>query len=361
MNNEGADMDSLVKAKHLMQLYEYKEKLRREPDLKFLFLELTMRCNERCLHCGSSCGDVEYDELSVEKYRELLDKVKEDFPKLPMLCITGGEPLLRREFFEIMGYAQSLGYRWGMTSNGTLITPGIAKRLYEYGMKTISVSIDGLEQTHDSFRRTPGGFRKALEGIKNLLEYDFQDVQVTTVVTKKSLPQLDELFQLIEELDVHSWRVINIEPIGRALELDGYALDRDDYRRMFDFIRKKRAMGYPVTYGCSHYLGIDFEKVVRNWYFLCNSGVFTASIMANGDIAGCLDIERREETIQGNILRDDFTDVWKNRFEIFRTPLYEKDDRCRWCESRYFCGGGAYHSWDYDNNRQMVCFKDILF
>ena len=83
--------------------------------------------------------------------------------------------------------------------------------------------------------------------------------------------------------------------------------------------------------------------------------------MANGDIGGCLDIERREETIQGNILRDDFTDVWKNRFEIFRTPLNEKDEKCRFCESRNFCLGGAYHSWNYDENRQMVCFKGILF
>ncbi len=354
-------MDHLTKSKQLQMLYEYREQLRKEPRLKFLFFELTMRCNERCLHCGSSCGDVKCDEIPVEKYYEILDRVKRDFDPLPMLCITGGEPLLRREFFDILSYADKLGFKWGMTSNGTLITPEIAKKLYETGMKTISVSIDGLEQTHDSFRRTPGGYKKAVEGIKNLLEYDFQAVQVTSVITKKSLPELPELFALMEELDVHSWRVINIEPIGRALQLEGYALEKNDYRRLFNFIRSKRAEGYPVTYGCSHYLGLDYEKELRDWYFICNSGVYTASIMANGDIGGCLDIERREETIQGNIYKDDFTDVWKNRFEIFRTPLYEKNEKCRWCESRYFCGGGAYHSWDYDRNSQMVCFKDILF
>ncbi len=354
-------MDHLTKSKHMQQLFEYKELLRREPRLRFLFLELTMRCNERCLHCGSYCGDVKIPELTVEQYRELLDKVKRDFSPLPMLCITGGEPLLRKEFFEIMGYANEFGYNWGMTSNGTLITPEVAKKLYDTGMKTISVSIDGLESTHDSFRRTPGGYKKAIEGIKNLMKYDFQAVQVTTVVTKKSLPELDQLFKVVEELDVHSWRIINIEPIGRALQLDGYALEKDEYRRMFEYIRSKRAQGYPVMYGCSHYLGLDYEKAVRDWYYQCNSGTYTASIMTNGDIGGCLDIERREETIQGNILRDDFTDVWKNRFEIFRTPLNEKDEKCRFCESRNFCLGGAYHSWNYDENRQMVCFKGILF
>ena len=352
----------LTKTRHMTQLYEYKQELRQKPQLRRLFLELTMRCNESCLHCGSHCGEeAAPPELPVEEYYKLLDKVKGDFPKLPMLCITGGEPLLRKEFFDILGYAHSLGFRWGMTSNGTLITKDVAKKLKEAGMATISVSIDGLEETHDAFRRTKGGFRRAVAGIKNLLEEGFQTVQVTTVVTRKSLPQLDALFDLMQELDVDEWRVINIEPIGRALELDGYALEPEEYRQMFEYIRNKRQEGWPVMYGCSHYLGLDLEREVRDWYFLCNAGVYTASIMANGDIAACLDIERRPETIQGNILRDDFTQVWNEGFKIFRTPLAEKNEKCRTCDSRMFCGGGAFHSWDYDKNEPMVCFKDILF
>ncbi len=354
-------MDHYEKLRHLRQLSEYRRKVCREPLLKFLFFELTMRCNEHCLHCGSYCGDVESSELPVEVYKNILDKVKRDFPVLPMICVTGGEPLLRKELFEIMSYAKSLGYLWGMTSNGTLITEDTARRLYEAGMKTISISIDGLEETHDQFRQTPGGFRRAVEGVRNLLKYDFQNVQVTSVITKKSIGQLDDLFALMEELDVHSWRVINIEPIGRALKLEGYTLDPDDYRRLMSFIRSKRAEGYPVSYGCSHYLGTDYEREVRDWYFFCSAGLYTASIMANGDIGACLDIERRPETIMGNVLRDDFTEVWKNRFEIFRTPLSDLCEECSRCDSRYFCEGGAHHSWDYTNNRPLFCFKNILF
>ena len=133
-------MDHYEKLRHLRQLSEYRRKICREPLLKFLFFELTMRCNEHCLHCGSYCGDVESSELPVEVYKNILDKVKRDFPVLPMICVTGGEPLLRKELFEIMSYAKSLGYLWGMTSNGTLITEDTARRLYEAGMKTISIS-----------------------------------------------------------------------------------------------------------------------------------------------------------------------------------------------------------------------------
>ncbi len=351
-----AAMES-IKLKHMHELFLYKQELRKKPQLRRLFLELTLRCNENCLHCGSRCGDVASEEMPAERYYELLDKISRDFSRrLPMLCITGGEPLLRKEFPEIMAYAKGLGFRWGMTSNATLIDEEKIKMLKDTGMGTISVSIDGLRQTHDEFRRSPGGFDKAVRGIKLLMKGGFSHVQVTTVVTKKSLPQLPELFELMKELDVDSWRVIGIEPIGRALELRDWWLTMDEQRQMLDFIRAKRREGWPVMYGCSHYLGLEYEREVRDWYFLCNAGVYTASIMANGNITACLDIERRPETIQGNILRDDFTKVWNERFEIYRTPLWTKNDKCRDCKERDFCEGGAYHSWDYDKNEQRVCF-----
>ncbi len=353
-------MDRSKKTEHLKMLHDYRQKLRKEPILKYLFLELTMKCNENCLHCGSRCGDVKSDELSVEQYKAFLDKIKRDFPKKPMLCITGGEPLLRKEFFEIMDYANELGFNWGMTSNGTLITKEIARKLEEAGMKTISISLDGLEDTHDAFRRRKGGFKASIEGVKNLLERDFQNVQITTVVTKKNISQLDEMFDLMCDIDLDSWRLTGIEPIGRALELKDYTLDGDDYRRLFDFIKTKREEGFPLSYGCTHFLGLDYEREVRDWYFLCNAGIYVASVMANGDIGACLDIERRPETIQGNILRDDFTDVWYNKFDIFRKPLSDKNEKCKNCKDCDFCEGGSYHSWDYNNNKQMMCFNDIF-
>ena len=134
-----------LKKDQMTELAAYRQKLYRQPVLRYLFLELTLRCNERCLHCGSLCGDVESNELTLDQYRKILDQIRKDFNvRRFQLCITGGEPLLRKDFFEILGYANQLGYLWGMTSNATLITPETAHRLKETGMKTISVSIDGL-------------------------------------------------------------------------------------------------------------------------------------------------------------------------------------------------------------------------
>ncbi|MGN1423473.1 MAG: radical SAM protein [Oscillospiraceae bacterium] len=352
-----------IKYEHMAQLAEYKKKLWQQPELRNLFLELTLRCNESCIHCGSKCGNVKSEEMPAEVYFRFLDKIKADFGgRLPMLCITGGEPLLRRELFDIMGYAGKLGFTWGMTSNGTLIDDDVAEKLYKCGMKTISVSIDGLRETHDTFRNTKGGYDAAMKGINALINHGgFSHVQITTVIHKQNIDQLDELYDIMCGIDIDSWRVINIEPIGRAKEHPQLLLDAADYRRMLDFIREKRGMGMPVVYGCSHYLGAEYEREVRDWYFLCNAGIYTASVMANGDIGACLDIERRRETIEGNILRDDFTEIWKNGFRYFRAPLDSRSRTCSDCSSRLYCGGGAFHSWDFDGCEQRVCFKNVLF
>ena len=356
-------LDIEIKNRNLQTLAEYRRGLLKKPQLRNLFLELTLRCNERCLHCGSSCGDVPSEELEVADYDKLLNELREDMGTArKMLCITGGEPLLRREFFGITEIAHRLGFSWGMTSNGTLITKDVARDLKRVGMRTISVSIDGLEQTHDKFRRTPGGYVKAMQGIENLLEVGgWTAVQATTVVTHENISELDELFKIFDKMDIDSWRVMSIEPIGRARSHPELLLTPEDYRYMFEFIRNKRIAGEPVCYTCSHYLGTEYEGELRDWYFLCTAGIYTASITCSGDITACLDIERRPEFIQGNIRRDRFSKVWNERFEVFRRDLSEDCAVCRSCPDEKFCHGGAFHSYNFDEHRPNVCFKNILF
>ena len=83
--------------------------------------------------------------------------------------------------------------------------------------------------------------------------------------------------------------------------------------------------------------------------------------MANGDVGACLDIERTPRTIQGNILETPFTEIWNERFELFRQPLSRLCEDCRDCSYERYCAGGAHHSFDYENDRQRICLKGILF
>lgn len=362
LNNSG--LNKLTKKIHMQQLADYREKLRQEPQLLSLFLELTDRCNERCMHCGSRCDGKESEGLlSVEEIKDILISVKEDFSeRLPMLCITGGEPLLRKDFFEIMEFAKSLGFAWGMTSNGTLIDEDCAKKLRNAGMRTISISIDGLRDTHDWFRQTKGAYDRAMEGIKNLVNTKgFSHVQITTVVHHGNINELEDMYIIFKKTGVKSWRVINIEPIGRAKDSKELMLTAEEYRYMLEFINEKRLKDpeFEVAFGCSHYLGTELERELRKWYFLCNAGIYVGSIMANGDVGACLDIERRPETIQGNVRKERFSYIWKNRFEIFRTD-YRKCGKCKNCKEYKFCAGDSYHTWDFDRMEPCMCYKDML-
>ncbi len=352
-----------IKVQHLNARADYRDSLFREPRLHQLFLELTSRCNLRCEHCGSSCGDVPMIDLPADAIHDLLVKVRQDFDiSRMMLCITGGEPMLRRDFFDIMADAHSLGYNWGMTSNATLIDDSAARKLRDTGMRTISVSIDGLPATHDAMRGVPGAYKKAMNGIEALLHLNcFKAVQVTTVVSRRNIGELDALYEIMDGLDIDSWRLAAIEPIGRALEHPELFLTPDDHRLLLSFIKSKRLQGIPLEYGCCHYLGLEYEREVRDWYYLCSAGRLIASVMANGDIGACLDIERNEKTIQGNIFRDDFTEVWKTRFGIFRQHLAERNETCRTCPIKRFCDGDSAHSWDFEKDEPRLCMRGILF
>ena len=92
-----------------------------------------------------------------------------------------------------------------------------------------------------------------------------------------------------------------------------------------------------------------------------DDSINVAGILQNGDVTACLDIPRNEKSIQGNVYEDSFSDIWRNRFEIYRTSLAERNEDCSKCSVKKWCRGGAYHSWDYENEKQKVCMKGILF
>ena len=354
-----------TKNNHMEQLAEYRENtLRKNPELRSLFIEMTGKCNEHCRHCGSNCGDfVEENPLSAQEIMDFLDQIKRDFDISKLrLCVTGGEPLLRKDFFEIMNYANRLGFTWGMTSNGTLIDEDVAVKLFQAGMRTISISLDGLKEYHEWFRQSEGSYDKTVNGIKALVEHGgFLHVQITTVVTHKNIGDLEKMYEEFSRIGVRSWRVINIEPIGRAKDQTELILTKEEYKKLFDFINEYRFKGeMEVVYGCSHFLGVDYEREVRKWYFLCNAGVYTASVMYNGDVTSCLDVERRPELVEGNIRKDRFKEIWENKFKIYRTD-YRKTGKCAECEYYRFCAGDSYHSWNFDKMEPNLCLKGILF
>ncbi len=352
-----------VKRQDLIKQDAFRQNLISHPKLRFLFLELTTNCNLHCRHCGSNCGNESREFIDADLVFKALREVSKDFEEeLPMICLTGGEPMLHPQFERIVEKINTLGFYWGMTTNATIIDARWAKRLKELRMSTVSISIDGLRDTHNWFRRAQNdNYTHTIEAIKALQAVGFSP-EVTTVVHAKNFDELDFLYEEMLALKIASWRVINIEPIGRAKE-ENLMLTDKQLVSLLQFIRNKRlnagVSGMDVKYGCSHYLTTEFEREVRDWYFLCGAGIFVASILTNGDIYPCLDIERREELKSGNVRDVSILDAWTNGFKIFRQDR-ACSNYCSNCEDKKHCHGDSWHTWDFDNNQPRICFKKIL-
>lgn len=345
-----------LKRSQLKDVARHRDELRRDPHLRWLFFEITNRCNLKCRHCGSSCS-LEGLELTADEVKSVLDTLG---IVRPMICLTGGEPLLHPSFFEIAEAVHSKSLSWGMTTNATLIDEDCADMLKRTGMGTVSVSLDGMEESHDLLRQQKGAWKRAVRGIEALQRAGFSP-QVTTVFHKRNFAEFDTIYGFLCDLGISSWRPINVEPIGRACESGDMLLDADQFACLIKKIKEKRfdrAGRMEVTFGCSHYLGIKQERMVRDHYFLCGAGILTASIRSNGDICACLDIENRPELVQGNIRTDDFMDVWINRFKCFRSDRTEESSTCLECPERYICGGDSTHTWNFDKKEPLLCYRD---
>ena len=330
-----------------------------DPTLQQLFLEVTPRCNLSCIHCGSRCDEhALVEEVSLDEYRALLEHVRNAFGTRVFIVLTGGEPMLRSDIYELGSYISCLGFAWGMTTNGTLIGPEEARRLTESGLVSVSVSVDGTAVTHDAVRRHPGAYDAALRGVRNLADTGaLKALQVTSVMNHQTIGELDELFEIMVDLPIDSWRVANVEPIGSALLHSDILFAPEDYARLFAFIREKREQEWPVCYGCCHYLGLGLEGELRDWFYLCSAGIHIMSVTHTGDIGSCLDIERTPATIFGNIRTDDIAQVWRDGFGIYRQAdgLANRNPTCAACSQKRWCRGDSVHSWDFERDEPRIC------
>lgn len=327
--------------------------------LRDLFWECTLKCNAYCSFCGSRCGDVASAELSTEEilcaFRDVAEKMD---PKQIMINVTGGEPLLRKDLFDVMAECVCMGFSWGMVTNGMLLTPEIVEKMKNAGMKTVSVSLDGLEQTHESLRGVKGGFAKVVNALKMLHQANFlEHIQVTTVVSKENIGQLESMYAFLRPLGITSWRVAIVDPIGRALDHSELLLDKEDLCIYLDFIRAHRDdPKLPVVTTCSHFLGGEDPELGRD-HFVCRTGKNVASILANGDIFVCPNVPRRPEWIQGNVKTHSLPEVWKTGFRYFRDPEARKSRECRDCPHWMDCRGDSAHTWDFESQEPSFCYR----
>jgi radical SAM protein with 4Fe4S-binding SPASM domain len=338
----------------------------REHPLKYLFWEATLLCNLACRHCGSDCTrsrDTK-DELDADEIKRVFRQVSKRWnPRRVMIAVTGGEPLLRRDLYDVMTYAASLGFPWGMVTNGWGVTEEVVEKCRRAGLRTLTISLDGPRDLHDWLRGRRGSFDRAVRAIELFQAARYvRKLEVTSVVAPRSIDRLPETWELINRLNVRRWRLLGIFPGGRAGAAHGRELlmNSEDFVRLFRFIaRLRREHKVPrVYYGEEGWFGLRWEKEIRKHFHYCLAGINVGGILANGDIMACPSIPR--EFVQGNIRRDDFLHVWDTRFREFRDRRWMRTGKCADCAEFDYCRGGGLHLWNSGRNCTRVCHYGLV-
>ena len=333
------------------QVRENKKKLH---PLHQLFWECTLRCNLKCKHCGSDCKVVaETPDMPAADFLRTIDSITPHVdPHKLMIIFSGGEPLMRNDIEAVGAELYKREYPWGMVSNGMLLTEERLKRLLASGLKSVAVSLDGMQDDHNWMRGNDQSFQNAMRAIRLLARTKNLAWDVVTCVNGRNISYLPAMKDMLYEAGVRNWRLFSIFPLGRAKQYPEFQLSNPDFRAMMDFIKATRKEGkMHASYGCEGFLG-DYEGEVRDHLYICNAGISVASILIDGSISACTSI--RSKFYQGNIYHDDFWDVWENRFHNYRNREWARQGECADCNMFRYCEGNGMHLHDEDG-KLLVC------
>ncbi len=335
-----------------------KDEVRTHPLLQ-LFWECTLRCNMNCRHCGSDCKvSALHPDMPFEDFEKVLINVREHYDSHKiMIVVTGGEPLMRDDIVSCGRRIYDMEFPWGMVSNGRLMTPKKIDQLLGAGLHSATISLDGLEENHNWMRGSADGFKYASQAIGILAAEPSIRFDVVTCVNRRNYPQLRELKEYLISLGLKQWRLFTVFPVGRAANDPELQLSAEEFRGLMEFIRETRKEGrINANYACEGFLG-EYEGVVRDTLYSCQAGLTVGSVLIDGSISACSSI--RSDYHQGNIYKDDFVDVWENRFQPYRDREWMRRDQCGDCKWFRYCMGNGMHLRG-DDGKLILCHMDRL-
>ena len=322
--------------------------------LNYLIWECTLRCNLACKHCGSDCHkDMRQKDMPLEDFLRVVDEVTPNVnPHDTMIVITGGEPLMRNDLEACGQELYKREYPWGMVSNGLFLSEQRLKSLLDAGLRSVTISLDGLEERHNIMRGNKNSFRMAFNAISMLAQTKDIVFDVVTCVTADTFSQLNDLKKLLINTGVKSWRIFTVFPIGRAVVHKELQLSPIQFKQLFEFIKHTRKEGLiNLSYGCEGFVG-NYETEIRDHFYFCHAGINIASVLVDGSISACPNL--RSNFTQGNIYKDSFWEIWSNRYQPFRDRRWMKQGECKDCKYFRYCEGNGMHLRD-ENGELLFC------
>lgn len=328
----------------LKQSYSY------VPDLRLIAWEITRDCNLSCAHCRVPTDSYAEDELSTEECLSLIDQFVQ--VGKPILIFSGGEPLLRRDLFQIARYAAQRGLRVVIGTNGTLITKDTAARLKEASISRAAISLDfPTPELQDRFRGKVGAFEAAMAGITKLQQVDIE-VQINSTITKLNAPYLDELVALALKVRAVAFHPFLLVPTGRGKELKSAQLPAEEREQVLNWLYEKQIelkdkILFKPTCAPQYQRiisqrkkDIDSQRNLLNPLNSmtrgCLAGTGYCFISNQGQVQGCGYLTPEA----GNIRKESFQKIWAEA-PLFRQlrDLTNIRGKCGVCEYKEVCGG----------------------
>lgn len=341
------------------------------PGSPFLVVwDITYACNLNCKHCYASAGKKIADELSTEEAKKVIDEL--DKASVPIIAFSGGEPLVRPDFFELTKYAHDKGFYIAVATNGTLISKKKARDMKHAGIDFVQISLDGsTAKTHDSFRGINGVFDKTIQGIKNTVEEDFF-VNIATTATQYNFHEIPAIIDLCKKLNVKWFMMYNFVPTGRGEFIANNDLNPDQREELLHLLwnRLKNEKNINVLSTAPQFARVaveeersEKEKIIPTHFFNpqlsdklvnlaefiggCGAGRFYMAIRPNGNIEPCVFFP----LTVGNMKTDNFETIWMENSIL--KDLRDKDKEkgnCGGCPYRYYCGGCRARGYGYLND-----------
>ncbi len=211
----------------------------------FVVWDFTHKCNLSCKHCYSNSGAVQEEELSTPQALAVVDQLAD--AGVTALAFSGGEPLTRKDFFQVARHAADRGLYVSVASNGTLLTKENVQKLKQAKVNYLDVSIDGATaKTHDEFRGVPGTFDKAVAGLKNCVEADLC-VCIATTVGKNNMTELPAIIDLAEEIHAERFTYFNFIPTGRGKAHFDQDLSPQEREEVMQYLLNRMSAGCKTT------------------------------------------------------------------------------------------------------------------
>lgn len=345
--------------------------------------DITYACNLKCKHCYANARKPLENELTTEEAKQAIDRL--DRVSVPIIAFSGGEPLVRKDIFELTKYAHDKSIYVAVATNGTLITKSKAREMKAAGIQFTQISLDGASaETHDRFRGIQGAYEKTIQGIKNCVEEGFF-VNIATTATHYNCQEIPKIIDLCESLGVNWFMIYNFVPTGRGEFIAENDLTPEEREELLKALWKKLKSGCKVNMlsTAPQFARVTLEaeigegkkivpthfanpalsgKLVNIAEFIggCGCGRFYCAIRPNGNIEPCVFFP----LTVGNIKEDDFEDLWVHNPVL--NNLRNKDileGNCGQCDYRYYCGGCRARAYGYTGNYLAPdpgCIKNMM-